>query len=298
MAQTLTLNLGLVALLAVTSLVRWRQIRGTTLVAPWIWGALSILTLALTESSIALGWATEPRWQASLRYVAAMSTFCPIIALLGAKRPQDRGWQWIVLSLWPILSQPGIEWLLFGGVTEIHPARFWFMMILVAVGATNGLGTRNWPASLLFAAGQAVLLWPLSAGSTLLTPETAMLLGSLGLVGWSVYVTASARFARPVVGHRLDRAWRDFRDEFGVVWALRIRERMTTSATMYDWPVTLAWHGFEPRASATYDAAPQVVEDSFRTLLRRFVSPAWIDERIALGQDRAADRVPVTASTE
>jgi hypothetical protein len=204
-----------------------------------------------------------------------------------------------VLSLWPILAQPGLEWLLFGGVTEIHPARFWFMMILVAVGASNGIGTRNWPASLLFAAGQVALVWPLSAAGAPLRAESAAALGVLALVGWSVYVTASAARRRRVVGHRLDPAWLDFRDEFGVVWALRIRERVTTSATMYDWPVTLAWHGFEPRQSASYETEPQVVEDSFRTLLRRFVSPAWIDERIfedarALGGSPR----PVTASTE
>ncbi len=68
----------------------------------------------------------DPSWAAPARYIAAMSTFSPIMALLGAKRPQDRGWQFIVATLWAILSLPACEWLLFGGVAEIHPARFWF----------------------------------------------------------------------------------------------------------------------------------------------------------------------------
>ncbi len=80
----------------------------------------------------------------------------------------------------------------------------------------------------------------------------------------------------------LDRVWLDFRDAFGAVWGLRVMERMNASAAMLGWPVTLSWQGFlanEPGAGNV--ETPQIVEDSLRTLLRRFVSPAWIDERLA-----------------
>ena len=42
-----------------------------------------------------------------LDFAAAMIVFCPAMALLGAKRPQDKPWQLIVLSLWGILALPG-----------------------------------------------------------------------------------------------------------------------------------------------------------------------------------------------
>ena len=53
----------------------------------------------------------------------------------GGQGTTDRAWQFIVLSLWIILSLPSFEWLLFGGPQEIHPARCWFLAILMVVGA-------------------------------------------------------------------------------------------------------------------------------------------------------------------
>ena len=60
-------------------------------------------------------------------------------------------------------------------------------------------------------------------------------------------------------------------------------ERMNAAATMYGWPVQLAWSGFIAARRRSADAldAPPAVEDSLRTLLRRFVSREWIDERMA-----------------
>jgi hypothetical protein len=272
------------AWLAIVFSMRFRQVRGTTLVAPWVWGAISVATVAGVESFLALAGTNAAAWAPALRYAAAMSTFCPIVALLGAKRPQNVGWQWIVLSLWAILCQPGIEWLLFGGVAEIHPARFWFLMVLVFVGSTNGLGTRNWLASAFFCCGQFLLLLPYFSAQPVMAADRAASWGLLSLLLWGVCLLITDHRARRIAirsdGNRLDRVWLDFRDAFGVVWSLRIVERMNTSATMYDWPVTLTWHGFESRASATHVDTPSIVEESFRTLLRRFVSPEWIEARL------------------
>jgi hypothetical protein len=275
---------GAVAWLAIVFGTRFRQIRGTTLVAPWVWGAISVTTVGAVETFLALDGTNAAAWAPALRYAAAMSTFCPIVALLGAKRPQNVGWQWIVLSLWAILCQPSIEWLLFGGVAEIHPARFWFLMILVFVGATNGLGTRNWLASVFFSCGQILLLLPYFSAQPVIAADRAAACGLLSLFLWGVCLLLTDRRSSGVAirsdANRLDRVWLDFRDAFGVVWSLRILERMNASATMYDWPVTLTWHGFEPRASATHVDTPSLVEESFRTLLRRFVSPEWIEARL------------------
>jgi hypothetical protein len=108
--------------------------------------------------------------------------------------------------------------------------------------------------------------------------------GLLSLFLWGVCLLLTGhQFRRErnrANANRLDRVWLDFRDAFGVVWSLRILERMNASATMYDWPVTLTWHGFEPRASATHVDTPSILEESFRTLLRRFVSPEWIEARL------------------
>lgn len=259
-------------------MLRWPRIRGTTLVAPWVWASISLVTLTAVELCLTLVGDPPPAWAPAARYAAAVSTFTPIMALLGAKRPQDRGWQWIVASLWAILCQPAAEWSLFGGMVEIHPARFWFQMILVAVGATNGVGTRNWLASALYCGGQVLLLLPFHSADPAIAASSAAFWGLAGIFLSLVSVTATGAAQREREP-ALDRVWLDFRDEFGVVWALRIMERVNASARMYDWPVQLTWQGLRDRESAQTDVPP-LVEESIRTLLRRFVSAEWIDERL------------------
>jgi hypothetical protein len=271
--------------------VQFPRLRGTTLVAPWAWSLVALVAVAATEVASGSGaLALGSSWPLALRFAAAMSTFCPIMALLGAKRPQDQAWQFIVVSLWGILSLPSLEWVLFGGVQEIHPARFWFLMTLISIGAANGIGTRFWPSSLLFASGQFALL-------SLFVPEArAWLPADGGLIGLGCVVSAWALLAAgiPRAAPRpngLDRVWLDFRDAFGAVWSLRVAERMNATGALCHWPLAIGWRGLracepgEPsnatEPGATNDAAEPAIEDALRTLLRRFVSPEWIDARVA-----------------
>ncbi len=261
---------------------RKSRLTGTTLVAPWCWSLAALAAVAVSAMAIAIA-AGAPRaeWVMPLRFAAAMTTFCPLMALLGAKRPQDRAWQFIVFSLWIVLSLPSFEWLLFGGVEEIHPARFWFLVVLTLIGATNGLTTRYWPSGLLFAVGQLALLAPFLTSGHVPLPEEVT--GSLGLsamvLAW-VLVALGLPPARRA-SNPLDRVWRDFRDLYGVVWAMRIAERINASATMYSWPVRLDWRGFRDRETDQPVAeVPEAVVESLRSLLRRFVSPEWIAARL------------------
>ncbi|MGC4007234.1 MAG: hypothetical protein QM811_30535 [Pirellulales bacterium] len=59
-----------------------------------VWGALTA-TMLITD-------AADPTYA----YLAATSTLLPAMAILGAKRPQHVGWQWIVLALWATLVWP------------------------------------------------------------------------------------------------------------------------------------------------------------------------------------------------
>jgi hypothetical protein len=293
-AVVVLLASGLAALV-----LRRSQLAGTTLVAVWVWSTASLLTIGLVELSIAVASAqTLHSWVMPLRLAAATSSFCPTMALLGAKRPQDRGWQFIVVALWGILSLPSLHWLLFGGVREIHPAQLGFFAILVGVGLINGAGTRFWPANVLYGAGQGALLAPF------FWVTSPWFVGALGpLVGLALIVaswwllTAHLRRARPAAVP-LDRVWIDFRDAFGAVWGLRVMERINASATMYGWPVGLTWNGFAPRGDVADDApdvieVPPAVEESLRTLLRRFVSPEWIDRRLAINERKDTQHVIV-----
>src|SRR5262245_21972391 len=89
---------GSCAALAAASLIRgWAGLRDTTLVGAWVWALGSIVAVATAEISTA----SEP-----LKFAAAALTLCPAVAVLGAKRPQDRAWHWIVLSLWVVVCVP------------------------------------------------------------------------------------------------------------------------------------------------------------------------------------------------
>lgn len=270
------------------------KLAGTTLVAPWCWSLAALAALAATEIAIAGAGSPMPDWAPPLRFAAAVGTLCPAMALMGAKRPQNRGWQLIVLSLWAILCLPSLEWLLFGGPRDIHPARSWFLAILVGVTAVNGLGARFWPSSLLYCAGQLVLVIPFLTTNSPLGNSVGPIWGLGGIVlAWALM---AAGWPRPAPARApLDRVWLDFRDAFGMVWALRVMERINAAARMYDWPVRLSWHGFHDAAQGEAgqggahqgDAqqsepvdVPLAVEKSLRSLLRRFVSPAWIEARL------------------
>jgi hypothetical protein len=274
---------ALLAAVALAALVaRRRRLAGTTLVAPWCWAVASMLSIAATEILVGtLGGPSAPKWGAPLRFAAAMSSYAPVMALFGAKRPQSRGWQFVVASLVAILGLPAARWALAGGVREIHAAWLSFLAILTIAGAANALGTRNWFPSLLVALAQAALVapflgWTDARAGAALGPLVALaaLAAAHGLEALGLPRPAAARSP-------IDRLWRDFRDAFGLVWGLRVAERVNASATMYDWDILLAWHGFvdchDGQPAAAVDEA---AVETLRGLLRRFVSPEWIDERL------------------
>ena len=60
----------------------------------------------------------------------------------------------------------------------------------------------------------------------------------------------------------IDRVWLDFRDAFGVVWALCIEQRVNASAAMYGWPVVLNWTGFCQRLGEAAHDVPADVEEN------------------------------------
>jgi hypothetical protein len=257
-----------------------RKLLGTTLLAPWVWSVVALLAIAGAEIAVGMVDSLPPNWRMGLRYSAAMATFTPTMALLGAKRPQDRAWQFIVLSLWAILALPSLEWLLFGEIQELHPARLAFLLILVGVGAFNGIATRRWLSNLLYAAGQGALIAPFLSSTIAALPIALAPVLGLALMVASLALPMRVR-AADANAAGLDRVWLDFRDAYGLVWSLRVAERMNTSAAMYDWPVQLGWRGFRDRESGSGGVVvPAAAAESLRALLRRFVSADWIDARI------------------
>lgn len=110
MSREAALNLfagGLAVLLQLIALYGAKKVLGTTLMVPCLWVATAascLLLLAFAEIQFADGIALS-----AMHFAVAASTLCPTIAVLGAKRPQDRGWQWVVASLWLVVVWPAAQ---------------------------------------------------------------------------------------------------------------------------------------------------------------------------------------------
>lgn len=270
----------LVPLSLVLLYLRRSRFAGTTLVAPLRWTVFCLVVLAVIELAT-LWWTWSESTVSALRYVGATATFCPLMAVLGAKRPQNIGWQFIVASLWGVLILPVGEMLVLwrGGELDEGPARRWFVVILLGVGLSNYVLTRFGIAALAATVGQVLLLLP-RLPFNLLAPAWHFSAGIGCLVAAVAIAWFQTRNSRGQLGW--NRVWQDFRNAFGIVWGLRVMERVNATAKIGGWSCELNWFGFTDLDSDPVNTEHPEREQAMRTLLRRFVSNDWIDRRLSL----------------
>ncbi len=200
------------------------RLRDTTLVAPVAWAILSLVLWAHAAAMPmrdAQGTAL-PGDRQTIVAVALLSTVCPFVAVLGARRPQNKIWPLVVASLLLILILPELPNLLGQGDRQLaHGVWRWFFAGLLIVGWLNFLPTRLILAATLWCLPG---LWWACSGTVpwllMLAPELACTIGVLAAKQW--------RTARSPRGW--NRVWRDFRNLYGVVWALRVIERANALA--------------------------------------------------------------------
>lgn len=267
-------------------LLKRHRFLGTTLMPAWGWALFSMLVVGLAVGLSEHFRSETAAWYCSFRFAALVTTFCPCMAVLGARRPQFLAWQWIVFALWGVVSLPAGEAILMrpGMPLDVGGLRAWFLLILIIVPLVNWLPTRYWISAMLFAGGQTLLMFeyfPFTSG--MLTPRS----DTLGLVLMVVSLTIVALSRQRQQGGTapLDRVWLDFRDGFGALWAARVAERVNATASSRGWEIRLRWHGFRPvdRACTIEPIPPEIaieVQQTLENLLRRFVSPQWIASRV------------------
>lgn len=238
-------------------------------------------------AAVTAGYWLTPAAALHVEYLSGVSSMAPFVALLGAKRPQNRAWQWIVAALLLLLALQSVKaiWIDRGGPPALHAAWQWLLAVLLVAEWINYLATRNAIAASFVFVGQICLLadylplvsWP---------HESRPALG-LGLISTGVLATAlSVKWGRGpraaiAVGDRelatIDRTWLEFRDAYGALWALRVAERINAVCRQNGWPVRLGWPGFQatdcPPTSEPF--AEESLERQFRALLSRFVDRAW-----------------------
>jgi hypothetical protein len=298
-----------------------RELRGTTLLAPWRWACFSFATLS--SGAVLVAWPSvdlSPNGADHVRYLAGATTLAPFVALLGAKRPHDRDWQWIVLALLLLLALPSGKAFIFdsGAPPALHAAWRLLLAILLSSQLVNHLPTSFWPSALL--AGLAQLGWlagylpgvaigPSGIGSNGAGSNGTGALAGLALATAAIWLVRLPMQRRRLPRRPIDRLWLEFRDAYGALWALRVAERFNASAGMYGWPARLRWDGMREAQGRVQAAGGELskvtgencklqiggqgrlrkegeqdvtaaMRQNLKTLLWRFVSPEWIAERL------------------
>lgn len=274
-------SLTLLIVLPVLHRIR-HVVRRTTLATAWNWALIA-------WGAWEIAWVSQffPIWPAvrdQLWYAAAILGLCPPIAVLGAKRPGSRVWAaFVLVPLVLVFSWPAVvEW-----VYRFPPQRFQLETpmllgygLVLVMGYGNYLGTRQSLASLLTASALGWLVWKLAqspqADQSLQPFGPTLLLVLAAVVGWGLR-------SSPPEATGWNRVWWDFQDAFGIVWAKRVMDRINQTARHEQWKAEWTVQGLafppditDPEKSHTQER----VDHTLRWLLRRFVDPEWIDERL------------------
>jgi hypothetical protein len=263
----------------------------TTLLEAWRWGVVALsawggIWLVTDLVAVVREGMADQLWLA-----AAVLMISPFVAALGARRPGSRVWSWfVVLPVMVVLLLPAVTaWNRDLRPTSLRleiPMLAGYGLVLL-MGAGNYLATRFALPSLLVAAACLMVVCPMSdlasriSWSRTVVHSAATILLSLAV--WTGARQAKRRIRRGT--NAIERVWNDFRDFFGVVWARRLLDRVNDIACQEGWAVRLHFEGLAPAdPSKPIDLTPEQsarIESVLRWLLRRFVDPEWIDDRMA-----------------
>lgn len=260
-------------------------VRHTTLTTTWVWALIAAASWCVAAAA-SLFLAPAASAVGQLWCVAAVMTLCPWIAVLGARRPTIRVWNWFVVVplvavlLWPV----ALCWMPRGPDRLIleTPHLVGFGLVLV-MGTGNYLGTRlTWPAIMTVLA-EIILIASLDTSQVARGTAARFAAVAACLLFTATFSAIRMRREHDDKSSAWDILWRDFRDSYGIVWANRIAERVNDEAGKGNWIVRLQPQGFvstslRQTADVSSDAAQ--IDHTLRWLLRRFVENEWINSRL------------------
>ena len=280
-------TLGLAGTVALT--IRClRRLRGTTLVTAAQWALAGVLLWSV----VLVGdlWLKEfTKGGADLLwYGVAVVCVCPPIAVLGARRPGASTWAFFVLLplllvlMWPAFAATRV-WK-FGTPLELEePALIGFAVVLV-MGCGNYFGTKFTLPALLYSVVVVLLLAPLSVvAPEMLRDKDRARCWATVILAASVAIARMRTIAIPASTEVWDRVWLDFIDSYGLVWGKRVMDRLNDAAQHEGWTARLEWQGFVWRPNVTEAdqvATRERIDATLRWLMKRFVEPEWIDQRV------------------
>jgi hypothetical protein len=271
-------------------------VRGSTAVPAAWWGVAACLAAAGDFAWRATGGDGDPAERSALRLAVVALSLCPIMSILGAKRPQHGVWQFIVASLALVLALPAVVAAVVrpGTPPDVHLVERVFVLGLLIVGWLNFVATRHGVAATIVAAGQ--LLWsreflplggPAVAGSPWLDTAAALLVAAGAAVAAIQSAGAAGRHRQlrafderetvpPPLRDRIEPAFDALRETLGAAWTLRIAERFNAVAGERGWPWRLRFSGLEANTERLDATAERAAERTLRGLMLRFVTSAWL----------------------
>lgn len=272
-------------------------VRGSTAVPAAAWALLAAVAFGVESAWRAGGGLRDPAAADCCRLAVAAVALCPIMSVLGGKRPQHGVWQFIVATLAGVVALPAASAILVrpGAAADVHPLQRWLMLVVVLVAGMNYAATRRAAAAGLVVAGQLMLLrrwlpfgdaaspapwldavaaWLVAIGATLAVVQS-----------WAWPVSRRTGVSGPLPAGDpaavLGGPFLALRETLGAAWSLRIVERFNVVAAARGWPCRMALDGYHA-GDAPSDAAWRA--DATRTgraLLRRFVTPGWLRRHTA-----------------
>lgn len=290
LAETLT-SLGLLTLAFPLWRLR-REYRGTALAGVWGWWAAGWLGLVIVRVMTTLldvpGGAASLAW-----YLASILALAPGIAVLGARWPNCRVWNFFVVApLLLVFAWPAAAALVRGSRLEHwvleEPMVVGYLFVLV-MGTGNFLATRHTLPALCAACAWALVVLSLCPLTTVpvVSAESARSLCAI-LITAAGWAAAIPRGRLPPAPDRpaILAAWAEFRDLFGSVWGRRVQDRWNDELHRAGIPWRIGWHGLESPAG-THRETPEATPDELalaaerlRWILQKFVNPDWVSRRI------------------
>jgi hypothetical protein len=280
----------------------WRAVRGTALQPALVWAMLA-LALAVAGQAVAL---IEPvalgrPFTERITYVFVLALLAALGSVLNARTPGGKTWAGLMMVLVIVFLIPWLEdQTRLRRATALHPLHLdapWsiFYGLLVVVAVTNYLPTRYALAAAALAAlfileylAISPLGWPSARRAVVWSWLGWILALAIWLATWNARRVPEARSS-------CERLWFWFRDNWGVVWALRVLERFNHAALVSKWPVRLTWFGLttlSPHESAGPPPSPEETEAVFRNLMVRFAESSRLNEVVNLQMKHASNADP------
>jgi hypothetical protein len=266
----------------------WRAVRGTALRPALVWAFLA-LALAVIAQTVAL---LEPLAQGRplaerFTYLSVLALLAALGSVLNARTPGGKPWAGLMVVLVVVFLIPWLEdqtrLRRASALAQLHLDAPWsiFYGLLVVVAVTNYLPTRYGLAAMALTVlfileylALSPLGWPPARRALVWSWVAWTLALSVWFARWNAHRAAAAPSS-------CERIWFWFRDNWGVVWALRVLERFNRAAEVSRWPVRLTWFGLMTvtgQEGAGPPPSPGEIEETFRNLLKRFAESWRLDE--------------------